>query len=309
VMSEEEIKADTSCCASCGIAEVDDIKLKECADCDLVQYCSDACQRERKSQHEEECKKRVAELRDEILFMQPESTHRGDCPICMIPLSIDQTTSGVWSCCCKIICNGCHYANILRERKEKLGHSCPFCRMPVPSTDKQFDKETMKRVAANDPVAMSRKGMEQYDKEDYRSAFEYYVKAAELGDVDAKYELARMYEFGQGVEKDEGKVIRHLEDAAIGGHPSARRTLGWIEWDNGNNKRAMNHLIIAANLGDDDSIKALMDEFRTGVVSKDDLASALRAHQAAVDATKSPQREEAEEYDRWKGLRKLPEPF
>ena len=34
------------CCASCGITEVDDIKLKKCADCDLVRYCSDTCQRE-----------------------------------------------------------------------------------------------------------------------------------------------------------------------------------------------------------------------------------------------------------------------
>ena len=31
-------------CASCGIAEVDDIKLKDCSACDLVRYCSDDCQ-------------------------------------------------------------------------------------------------------------------------------------------------------------------------------------------------------------------------------------------------------------------------
>jgi len=53
------------------------------------------------------------------------------------------------------------------------------------------------------------------------------------------------------------------------------------------------HWIISANLGDDGSIKILMEKFKEGFVSKDDLAAALRAHQAAVDATKSPQREEA----------------
>jgi len=42
--------ADKICCASCGIAEVDDIKLKKCDDCDLVEYCSDKCQK--KSQKE-----------------------------------------------------------------------------------------------------------------------------------------------------------------------------------------------------------------------------------------------------------------
>jgi len=45
---------DASCCASCGIAKVDDIKLKECDDCKSVKYCSDACQKNHKSQHEED---------------------------------------------------------------------------------------------------------------------------------------------------------------------------------------------------------------------------------------------------------------
>ena len=36
----------TSCCASCGIAEVDNVKLKECDDCDLAPYCSDISVRE-----------------------------------------------------------------------------------------------------------------------------------------------------------------------------------------------------------------------------------------------------------------------
>ena len=66
----------------------------------------------------------------------------------------------------------------------------------------------------------------------------------------------------------------------------------------------MRHLIIAATQGHDDSIKPLMDEFRSGIVSKDDLAAALRAHQAAVDATKSPQREAAEAAE--KNYRKAP---
>eukprot|EP00984_Skeletonema_dohrnii_P004987 scaffold1769_cov132-Skeletonema_dohrnii-CCMP3373.AAC.4 len=303
-MSEENInKADNSVCASCGVAEVDNNKkLKECADCDLVRYCSDACQKEHTSQRQQECKKRAAELRDEILFKQPESTHLGDCPICMIPMPLDRQKSSFMTCCSKIICKGCAYANGSREREEKLGHSCPFCRKPV-SSPKQGDKQTMKRVAANDPVAMRRKGTQQYKKEDYRSAFEYYTRAAELGDADAKYNLACMYEFGKGADKDRVKAIHCLEEAAIGGHHIARHRLGLIEWNNGNTERAMKHLIIAAKLGENDSIKVLMDAFRDGLVSKDDLASALRAHQAAVDATKSPQREVADEHDRRKGLR------
>eukprot|EP00984_Skeletonema_dohrnii_P022749 scaffold11856_cov96-Skeletonema_dohrnii-CCMP3373.AAC.1 len=56
----------------------------------------------------------------------------------------------------------------------------------------------------------------------------------------------------------------------------------------------MKHWIIAAALGHDGSLDALKDRYKDGLVSKEDFAAALRAHQAAVDATKSPQREEAE---------------
>ena len=77
-MSEENEAVDTSCCASCGIDEIDDIKLVPCDGCDLVRYCSDACQRDHISRHLLACRKRAAELRDELLFKQPESTHFGD---------------------------------------------------------------------------------------------------------------------------------------------------------------------------------------------------------------------------------------
>ena len=61
----------------------------------------------------------------------------------------------------------------------------------------------------------------------------------------------------------------------------------------GDIKKAVKHYIIAAAQGQDESIKLLMFAFKEGDVSKDDLAAALRAHQAAVDATKSLQREAA----------------
>ena len=47
----------------------------------------------------------------------------------------------------------------------------------------------------------------------------------------------------------------------------------------------------AANLGCNDSIQQLKHYYSVGCVSKEDFAAALRAHQDAVDATKSQQRE------------------
>jgi TPR repeat protein len=58
-------------------------------------------------------------------------------------------------------------------------------------------------------------------------------------------------------------------------------------------ERAVKHFIIAANLGDGNSVRKLKDFYVHGKVSKEEFAAALRAHQAAVDATKSPQREVA----------------
>jgi len=295
----EDIEADTSCCASCGISEIDDIKLVPCDDCDLVKYCSEDCQKDHTSRHLLDCKKRAAELRDGLLFKQPESTHRGDCPICMLPLPLDTATYAMYTCCSKIVCTGCDFANEKREIEMRIVQTCPFCRKELPDTDEECDKQRMKRIEANDPVAIRFEGFEQCKKGNYIGALDYLTKAAELGDAEAHYKLSILYELGQGVEKDFGKEIYHLEEAAIGGDPEARYHLGAYEWNNKNNaERAVKHWIISATQGHDDSIKMLMKVFREGFVSKDDLAAALRAHQAAVNTTKSPQREAAEEYCR-----------
>jgi TPR repeat protein len=103
-----------------------------------------------------------------------------------------------------------------------------------------------------------------------------------------------MYRNGKAVEKDTKKYIYHLEEAAIGGHPEARHNLGCIETNNGNFERAVKHFIIAANLGNDGSLKSLRELYADGHASKEDYASALRAYQAALEAAKSAEREKVE---------------
>ena len=295
-MSEDNHAASdiTTVCAFCGIAEIDDVKLKDCDGCDLVRYCGDECQKNHESEHEEECKKRAAELRDELLFRQPESTHHGDCPICCLPMPLDISKSCFYECCSKSICEGCYHSNQIRELDMKPAQTCPFCRELTPFTDEEGEKRNMQRVKANDPVAIRREGVKWHKKEEYIRAFDYFAKAAALGDVESHLKLACMYQLGRGVEEDEGKTMYHLEKAAIGGHPEARYKLGAHEWINDNYDRAAKHFVIAATLGDDDAIKTLMEVFKSGFVEKDDLAAALRAHQTAGNATKSPQREAAE---------------
>ena len=241
----------------------------------------------------------IAELRDEILFKQPESSHYGDCPICCLPLPIDPKKSTLYTCCSKHICDGCNLANQKREHEGKLHFKCPFCRKAVPKTDEGFIELLMKRIEANDPVAMSHIGTKSYEEGDYKTSFEYCTKAAALGDVVAHCQLSCLYHNGQGVEKDEKKKLHHAEQAAIAGHPHARHNLGCFEGRRDRMDRAVKHWIIAANLGCDESLENVKNLYKAGQVSKDDFAAALRGHQAAVDATKSPQREEAAAFMKW----------
>jgi len=296
-MSAEAVVTDIVCCASCGVAEIDDVKLKKCDDdgCDLlVNYCSDECQENHREHHEEECKKRKAELRDEKLFTQPDISYMGECSICCLPLSIDPGKSSLMSCCCKIICKGCCRAYQKRQFEAGLEQRCVYCREPAPKFQEEFNKNIMKRIKKNDPVAMTHMGKKCRDEGDYGKAFEYFTKAAELRDAAAHFCLANLYDDGQGVEKDDEKAVYHWEQAAIGGHPQARGILAFHEEENGRSERAAKHWIIAANLGEDLSLKCIKDLFVAGIVTKEDYAAALRAHQAAVDAAKSPERDKAE---------------
>ena len=167
-------------CASRGIAQVDEIKLKTCTACELVRYCSVECQKNHWPHHKRACKKRMAELRDEILFRQPESRNLGDCPICCLPLPIDTKKSGLMGCCSKMICNGCHHANQIRQLGLLIPQepSCAFCREPLPTTKEGFDAMVMKRIEKNDPVAMRCMGGMRRDDGHYKSAFKYWTKAA-----------------------------------------------------------------------------------------------------------------------------------
>ena len=291
----ETVADDDERCASCGTAGGGEgVTLKNCTACYLVKYCGVECQRNHWPEHKRACKKRAAELKDELLFKQPESTHLGDCPICLLPLPLVTSQYAAYSCCSKLVCNGCSHANTQREMGARLTPSCPFCRHPMPATDAEENLLTMKRVQANDAVALHIVGMEHFKAGDYAAAIEYLERAAVLGYIQSNGQLAQMYHNGHGCEKDLKKFIYHLEKAAIGGHPAARQSLGAVEERKGNFDRAVKHVIIAANLGHDESLKQLKKGYSHGLVSKEDFAAALRAHKAAVDATKSPQRNEAE---------------
>jgi hypothetical protein len=59
-------------------------------------------------------------------------------------------------------------------------------------------------------------------------------------------------------------------------------------------ERSVKHLIIAANLGDEDSMKVLWKHYSGGNITKEELDATLRAHHAALDGMKSEQRDAAD---------------
>ena len=157
---------NTYLCASCGITEGDDVKLKICTACRFTRYCSVACQKLHRPQHKVECRKRADELRDDLLFTQPDGTHLGECPICLLPQPLNGPThqkSGLMSCCSQLICKGCAHANKLRVLEEGLEPKCAFCRQGLPRTESEADANRRKRMKAGDVVAIREIGARRYN--------------------------------------------------------------------------------------------------------------------------------------------------
>ncbi len=298
--NDEESSSD-EVCDSCGIEyhlddkipsyspRSDDVKLKWCW-CNAVKYCSGECLENHWPQHLKLCKQRMAD----DLFEQPDDSHLGDCPICCLPLPLDAGKSTLMDCCCKVICKGCYYTHKKREREAGRDERCTFCREPEPKSKVAADKNVMNRIKKNDPVAMREMGVRRYCEGVYDTAFEYLSMSAGLGDAMAHYCLSIMYGNAEGVEKDKNKEYYHSVQAAMRGHPTARHNLGIMASNIGRYDSAAKHYIIAANLGLKESLKPIKELYADGHASKEDYADALRAYQAATDATKSQQREEAE---------------
>ncbi len=279
-------------CANCGIAGVDNIKLKICdGGCDLVKYCSTNCREEHREQHHDDCKKRVAKLHDKRLFTQPGSCGYGECPICFLPMPLGPKKATFMSCCGQSICCGCIHAHLMSNIHENKASRCVFCRTAL--EEEEYRKRTDERIEANDPGVLCFMGTECNRAGDYDKALKYWTKAAESGNAEAYYKLGLLYDLGEVVEKNKEKAIYHYEKAAIGGHPLARHNLACCEVENGNIERAVKHFTIAAKLGDDVSMKTLLPLYQQGYITKEEYGATLRTHQAAVEAMKSSQRETA----------------
>mmetsp|Transcript_27172 Transcript_27172/g.40871 ORF Transcript_27172/g.40871 Transcript_27172/m.40871 type:complete len:97 (-) Transcript_27172:377-667(-) len=92
------------------------------------------------------------------------------------------------------------FAHTKHEVEGRRENTCLFCRQPASKNDDEAKINMMKRIEANDSFAMCHMGIERHEEGDYKSAFEYCTKAAQLGAVKAHHELALLYDLGRGVE-------------------------------------------------------------------------------------------------------------
>mmetsp|Transcript_30698 Transcript_30698/g.74122 ORF Transcript_30698/g.74122 Transcript_30698/m.74122 type:complete len:428 (-) Transcript_30698:194-1477(-) len=280
-------------CVACG--KVGD-GLKTSNACDMVKYCGADCQKASRLEHKEECEKRAAELFDEKLFKDPPPQE--DCPICFLPMPLNEAQTHYQACCGKILCGGC-------MRAVPYGRNgvtqCPFCRKDAPLTEKEQHRRLMIRMNANDPEAFTIIGFRYQDglyglAKDSNKAFEMWSKAAELGSNSGCIKVGDSYHQGLGVQEDRKKAIHYYQVAAMRGSAVTRDDLGNMDFQDGNVERAMKHWMIAARAGHDGSLDRIKQGYLDGHVTKDDFANALRAHQNSVSEMKSDHRDRALQY-------------
>ena len=70
------------------------------------------------------------------------------------------------------------------------------------------------------------KGMSAYESGDYTTAFKEFAALAEQGGVNAQFNLAFMYEDGQGVPQDYKQAVKWFTKAAEQGDANAQSILG-----------------------------------------------------------------------------------
>ncbi|EJK48043.1 hypothetical protein THAOC_33195 [Thalassiosira oceanica] len=209
-------------------------------------------------------------LHHRLMASGHERPEEDACPICFDLIELPMGNySKMKLCCMKRVCDGC----ILEARQRGINDSCPFCGTTRPRGEASVIAMIQKRVSKGDAEAIKFLGETYYHgslgvAKDVPRAIELWTEAAELGSLDAHCLLGIGYYIGDDVEEDEPRGIQHWQQAAMKGHAESRHMLGSVEYENGNHQLAVQHFMISAKMGNDDSLDAIKDMFKEGLATQ-----------------------------------------
>ena len=234
-------------------------------------------------------------LQERLMASGHERTERDRCPICIDLIELPVSNhSKLNVCCMKRVCKGCELA----AHRRGIYDTCPFCRSPFPTDEASQLAMIRKRVSKGDAEAIYSLGDQYFYgwiglAKDVPRAIELWTEAAELGSLNAHYQLGHAYYLGYGVEEDNSRAIHHWQQAATKGEVISRHNLGAVEKYYGNHLLAVQHWMISAKMGYELSLNCIKDMFKDGHATKAQYAEALVGYRDAVEEMKSFQREEA----------------
>lgn len=153
--------------------------------------------------------------------------------------------------------------------------------------DKEQQQKLYKIAAeGGDALAMHNVAYE-LEKTDPQKAFELYKKAADLNEPYGIYAVAKCYEGGLGVEKDDKLYFKHLKKVEYSGIPEAVTDLGSC-YGRGigttkNSKKALQLYLRSAILGDSLAITNIAWFYETGTDVEKDIDLAYHLYKSAAD--------------------------
>ena len=206
-----------------------------------------------------------------------------DCPICFLPLPIDDRQQYDNPCCGATVCNGCDFAH---TKASKGAKTCPFCRSARPRDNAEMFDLMRKRMDANDAENTFCMGC-YYNmgwngiQEDGQKAFELFLRAADLGSPRGCTNAAFGFRSGIHTEYDMDKAMFYFKKGASLGQVKSRHMLGAIAHETKNMTLAIRHWKVSASAGYQQSTDAILQCYKKGMMSKDDCTSVLLANQKA----------------------------
>ena len=245
-----------------------------------------------------------------------EDPQDDECVLCCYPLPLKPIERTYKSCCGEVICLGCIIAEervlIIGENVEKPIQGskeeewefgtmltseqscvCPFCRAEPPTNDTEMLKRLWRQIDDyNDANAMNMLGGYYMEgthgpTQNLKNGEELLKRSYNLGHPDAANNL---YAYYSDYVPNPVLAKKYLEGGVKRGSAACMNNLGNIAFKSGNYAEATRLWMTAARSGDATVLRNLIYCYQAGLLSKDDLATTLRAHKATIDKGKNESR-------------------